>query len=100
MTKRVLIFCATVGLFSIWSFAYAQSKEEVREVCKDDYIEHCVDHEPYTTEGDACMRKAYDLDNLSKPCRTILVQRERGKIKGRIKRRVFRELRRWGIEVH
>ena len=100
MTNRILIFCAAVGLFAIWSFAYAQTKEEVREVCKDDYIEHCTDHEPYSTAGDACMRGAYDLDMLSDPCRTILVKSERKRAGEMIKRRVFRELRRWGIEVH
>ncbi len=100
MTKRILIFCAAVGLFAIWSFAYAQTKEEVREICKDDYIEYCSDYEPYSTAGDACMRGAFDLDILSNPCRAILVKRERGKVGSRIKNRVFRELRRWGIRVH
>ena len=100
MTKRILIFVTLVGLFSLLSFAYAQTKEEVREICKDDYVEYCSDHEPYTKEGDACMRGAFDLDILSDQCRTILVEREREKRGKGIKNRVYRELRRWGIRVH
>ena len=94
-----VVTIVAVAFLAIVTLAPLAKSATVEDMCRADYINLCSDFEPYTAAGDSCMRSAYDQKTLSGGCRTALYNRERGKVRARIKGRVFRTLRSYGIYI-